>query len=293
MQTQSEHKDTTFKGIFCACVAFALFALMSMFNKLLAGQHGAIEISFYRNLVSILPFAAYFLMTRKYGLLKIKKRRLLVVRCVVGTFGLFATLMATQILPLSYATVLFFVSTLVVPIIAVLFLKETIGVHRIVAIIVGLIGVIIVVRPSGEVSALGVVVALIAGVAHAVIQTSLRGLKDENPEAINFYFFSSAFVISALFMPFVYSPPTPQSLLMMLGVAVSALVAHFFLTRAFKYAQASVVSPFNYTGLLWATIFDVTIWQVWPQMSVWLGAVLIIGSSIYIIYRERKTKRSV
>lgn len=279
-------KDIPLLGIGFACLAFMMFSAMGMFNKLVAGHHHVIEVSFYRNIVAFTPYLLFVLITQKIDLLKTDQPYLLGGRAVLGTLTLFLTLGATQYLPLADATTLFFVSTLLVPLFASFFLKEHIGWHRIGAIIVGLSGVILVAQPSGEVTLIGTALALGAGVGHATIQTMLRALRHQKTVTINFYFFLTGLFISGAFMPFIAQTPSLHHLLLMCCVGVSGLMGQFFLTNAFRYAPAVVVSPFNYTGLLWSGLFDVLIWQVWPGLNVWLGALIIMSASFYIIYRE-------
>lgn len=278
------------KGIAFACIAFFLFAAMSMFNKLLTDQHHAIEVVFYRNLLGFVALGGYLLATKKLHILKTNQPWLMSARVIVGTIGLFFTLAAVRALPMSYATTLFFVSTLIIPILAVAFLHEKIGLPRIAAIIVGFCGVLLVAQPSGHVALAGVLLALAAGTCHALIQTMLRALKRQPALTITFYFFVGGVVMPLVFMPFVAHMPTGQSALLLFMVGVTGCLGQLFLTMAFQHAPASVVSPFNYTGLIWAIVFDISIWGIMPDAVVLIGAALIIGASLFIAYRERRAK---
>lgn len=281
-------KDNPLKGIIYICTAFAMFSFMSMFGKLLTGIHNPLEIGFYRNLVALIPCTIYVLAARKTYLFKTSKPFTLLARTTVGSIGLFLTIYAVQILPIADATVLFFTSTLILPILAIIFLKETMSLPRWAAIALGMIGVLIVAQPSGDITLFGIGIALAAALTHAIINVLLRALRSENPFTITYYFFLSGAVMSAIFMPFIAHMPTPQSALILLGIGITGGLGQYFITRAFAYAPANLLSPFAYTGLLWATLFDITIWHIIPGYNIWIGATLIIAANLYIAYREHK-----
>lgn len=287
-----EDGDIPIKGIIFACIAFFMFSGMSMFNKLLTGTHDAVEVVFYRNLFGLVLLGGYIAVRKQFHVLKTDQPKLMAARAIIGTTGLFFTLSAMRYLPMSYATTLFFVSTLIVPILAVVLLKEKIGVHRVTAILIGFCGVLLVAQPSGAVTMIGIGCALAAGVGHALVQIMLRALKRQPAFTITFYFFLGGVLMPLPLMPFLAHMPTWHSGLLLLMVGVTGCLGQLFLTWAFQNASASLVSPFNYTGLVWAMIFDLTIWGVVPSAVVFAGAALIIGASLYIAYRERQVSAS-
>lgn len=293
MHIKDDIKEIPVKGIIFACIAFFLFAAMAMFNKLLTGQHHAAEVVFYRNLFGLVFLGGYLAAKKRYDVLKTNQPRLMAARAIIGTTGLFFTLAAVRYLPMSYATTLFFVSTLITPVLAVLLLKETIGMHRIIAIIIGFCGVLLVAQPSGEVTAIGIACALAAGTGHALVHIMLRALKSQNALTVTFYFFLGGVLMPLPFLPFIGNIPTLETAFPLLMVGVTGCAGQLFMTWAFQHASASVVSPFNYTGLVWATVFDISIWGIVPDAVVFAGAALIIASSLYIAYRERQVKAAV
>lgn len=277
------------RSIAFACAAFFGFSMMSVLNKMVADFHHPIEVSFYRNIAGLLPLIIMVLWRPDIKqVLTVKRPWLVTFRCIIGVLTLFVTLAATQYLPLSDATTLFFVSTLVTPIIAITILKEKVGHHRLIAVAFGLTGVIIVAQPSGQFHIIGTICALLAGVGHATVQTCVRALREEDSLTLNFYFFLSGVLMSAIFLPFLFTPPTLINLFIMFGVGLAALFGQWCLIQALRNGEASLVNPFNYTGLIWAVIFDVLIWQAWPSMNVWMGASIIICANLYILYREQQ-----
>lgn len=281
-------KDQIFKGIAYACTAFFMFTVQTAFSRLLAGSHNGIEVVFYRNMICLLPCIAYIAFTRNYSLLKTKMPVTMGLRVFIGMIGTVLTLAAVQYLPLADATTLFFASTLLLPILAHFYLKEHIGWVRWTAVGIGMTGVILVAQPSGEVTLFGVALALGAATVHASIQVLIRAMKTEDPFTITFYFFLVGMLGPALAMPWVANPLLIENFPYLAGVGVTGGLGQYFLTRGFQMAPASLLSPFNYTGLIWAVLLDIIIWGYIPGWPVFMGSIIIIASKLFILYRERK-----
>ncbi len=282
--------DRIYIGIACVCAAFFAFTFMQALGKLLTGRHDVIEIVFWRNLIASLPILFYILATKQTRLLKPSMAKPLASRVLIGNITMIFTFGGMQALPMSNATVLFFTSTLIIPVAAHFFLKERIGIHRWLAVFIGICGVILIARPSAELTMIGVVLALGAAFGQAFIQIILRYMKNENALTITFYFMGGGAVMIAPFMPWFFDMPNPTDALLLLMIGLSGGIGQYFLTLAFKYAPASLLSPFNYTGLIWATGFDIMIWGLIPSWHVYTGAAIIIASYMYILYREKKKR---
>lgn len=283
----SVHRDHVIKGIMYVCIAFFLFTVMQLLAKLLTGKYHVIEIAFYRNLVATIPMTLYILKTRRYRLLMSDMPIALTFRVLIGTVGLILTFGAVQYLPLSNATVIFFTGTLLTPVMSFIFLKEHVGWHRWAAVLVGMTGVVLVARPSIELTMIGVVIALAAAFTHSCVQVVLRYMKQESAFTVTYYFVFGGTVLPGLLMPWFYNPLTPESMLILIGIGIAGGFAQYCLTKAFQRAPASLLSPFGYTALLWTTVFDIVIWHYIPGWPVFLGGGIIILSKLYIIRRER------
>lgn len=281
------HEDRVMRGIVFALGAYFLFGLMQACAKILSEQHSVIEIAFYRNLIALVPLILYIISTGRYAILKTGKPKALLFRVMLGTIGLIVTFAAVKYLPMADATVIFFTGVLLTPAVAFFVLKEYIGPHRWAAIIIGLAGVILMVRPTGEAAMLGVIIAFTAASMHAVINVSLRYLKTESSLTVTFYFVLCGTVVPGLMMPFVAHTPGMDELWLFLAVGIAGGVAQYFLTSAFRMAPATLVAMFNYTGLIWATLFDIALWQDVPDITVFAGGAIIIASQAYIVHRER------
>lgn len=282
------HQDRIFLGIAYGMVAFFMFAVMNASAKWLTQTHHITEIGFWRCFIAALPVLAYILITHQFTLFKVNRPWLLLMRTLIGNIGLIFTFGAMQNLPMADATLLFLCSTLITPILAFFFLNERMGLRRWIAIIIGLGGVALLVQPSGEVKLLGILMGCAAAFTHASVQVTLRALKEENSVTVTFYFLIGGALMMTPFLPFTASGiTTSNELLLIMAVGGSGALAQICLTFAFKNAPANTVSPFNFSGLLWATIFDIVIWSYIPGWPVFLGGAIMIGAKLYILHREK------
>jgi len=287
-----EHKDRIFTAIGFCIAAHFLFFIMGAFAKILTENHHVAEIVFYRNLLAFVPLFLYLYLKKKTHLFKTKKPRLVLFRAIMGVFSLMLTYQALYLLPMSYATILFFTSTILTPALAVIILKEKVGIHRWAAVLAGMCGVLIIAQPSGEINAFGVTLALTAALIHAVMFITLRSLKTESPVAVSFWFFCAGVVIPAFAMPFIGTLPAPSEIWMFIVVGISGGLAQLCLASAYKYAAASLVTPFAYSALIWNIIADIIIWN-FPLdfFAIAAGTLLLLFAQIYILYRETLNKQ--
>jgi len=287
------HQEHVVLGMTSAMGAFFMFTLMNMFAKMLSTNHSVIEIAFYRNLIAIMPFLLMvFAFGRREILIIRSKPSLVGIRAVIGAISLVMTFAAYSLMPMADTTALLFTASLFIPVLGVIFLKESVGPYRWVAIAIGFLGVVIMSHPSGQVNTLGILVALSAALLHATLQIILRYLgRYESPETISFYFFVIGIVLTALPMPFIAVRPTVAEIPLLIGVGLSGAAAQWLLSVAFRHARAAIVTVFNYSSIVWATVFGWMIWNEWPLPAVMVGAAIVIASNILIIWRESRMNR--
>ena len=267
-----------------------MFTVMNMFAKMLSVNHSVIEIAFYRNLIASIPFLIMVFVLGKREILVIRSKPAAVgIRAVLGSVSLMTTFAAFTLMPMAETTVLLFTASLFIPILGVIFLREHVGPYRWTAIAVGFIGVVIMASPAGNVNVLGVTIALIASLMHATLQVILRYLgRYESPETVVFYFVVIGTFVTALPLPFVAVTPTMAEVPLLFGVGLSGAAAQWLLSVAFRNAPAAIVTVFNYSGIVWATLFGWMIWSDWPLPTVLAGAGIVVASNVLIIWRESR-----
>ncbi len=283
------------KGLLCGIVAFFMLSVMNALAKLLSENHHVIEIAFYRNLIATLPFIFMIFVMKKREIIKINSRpKAIIARAVIGTISLVITFAAFAAMPMADTSAFLFTTSLLVPILGFFFLKEKVGIYRWSAVCIGFIGVIIMLNPTGAVNVVGITLALSAALMHAVLGIILRYLgKTEKPETITFYFVAIGTLIAAIPLPWLAVTPTLNEVPLFLGVGLSGLFAQYLLSVAFGNAPAAVVTVFNYSSIIWATIFGWLIWMDWPTISIWVGGAIVIASNIFIIWRESRSSKKI
>ena len=286
------HKEHVVRGMAAAMGAFFMFTVMNVFAKLLSANHSVIEIAFYRNLIACMPFLFLVFVLGKREILVIRSKPTLVgFRAVLGSLSLVTTFAAFSLMPMAETTVLMFTASLFIPVLGVLFLGERVGPYRWGAVVMGFVGVVIMAGPGGNVTAIGVAVAIAAALMHATLQIVLRYLgRYESPETIAFYFLVIGALITALPLPLVAVTPTLAEVPLLFGVGLSGAMAQWLISIAFRNAPAAIVTVFNYSGILWATLFGWLIWNDWPLPKVLIGATVVIASNALIIWRESRTR---
>jgi drug/metabolite transporter (DMT)-like permease len=279
-------------GMAAALGAFLMFTIMNLLAKILSERHSVIEIVFYRNAVALLPFLFMIYVLGRREVARIdSKPGWIMFRAVFGTVSLAATFAAYSLMPMADTTALLFTASLFIPILGSLFLDEHVGIYRWGAVAAGFIGVVIMVRPGGSAYALGIAIALGAAFLQAVLQVVLRYLgRYERPETITFYFFLVGTLVTALPLPFVAIRPTPGEFPLLIGVGLAGAAAQILLSTAFRNARAAIVTVFNYSSIVWATLFGWLIWDEWPLPAVFAGAAIVIASNLLIIWRESRLR---
>ena len=289
--TPSSPTDNPMLGIGAAVVAYFLLSVMNVFAKLLGPYHHPLEVGFYRNIIALIPMLVWAL-TVGAGQLKPNRPGGIATRAVIGTVSLVTTFAAFMALPMADATAFLFTSSLFLPLLSLIFLNEKTGPWRLAAIGVGFVGVLIMLQPTGNTNSTGVMLAMCAALMHATLGTLLRYLgRADSPGVVTFYFLLIGTVVTALPMPFIASPFHPELWWLYLGLGLSGVLAQYMLSTAFRYAQAGLVTVFNYSGLIWATLFGWLIWQDLPTTTIITGGSIVILCNVFIIWREQRAAR--
>ncbi|MCC7305780.1 MAG: DMT family transporter [Alphaproteobacteria bacterium] len=292
-ETKIPHQDRITRGIVFGMAAYFMFGLMQAGAKILSETHNVIEIAFYRNLIALVPLLLYIALRNQWNMLATKKPGILAFRAIFGSISLIITFLTFHYLPMAEATVILFTAIILTPAIAFFLLGEYIGVRRWSAIIIGLLGVIIILRPSEHVPLIGICIGFGTAFMHAVINVTLRYLKTESPFTVTFYFILGGVGVAGLAMPFVARTPGPEEWVLFLAVGITGGLGQYFLTSAFRAAPASLVAMLNYTGLVWASLFDILLWNYIPGWNVFAGSAVIIVSQAYIIHREHIAEKKI
>lgn len=268
----------------------AFFACMNVFVKLAAEYHSLPQILFFRSAIGLLPIILLMYMT-SHGLSLLHTKRHVghFVRGLVGIISMFCFFMSFHLLPLTEATSLHFASPLILTALAVPFLKERVGRHRWAAVLVGLLGVLFMMQPSGSSNLLGSFIAICAAFLSAIAMINVRKLgTSEHALTIAFYFSVYGTLIGGATMLFAWSTPTPYTWFLLLMTGLLGGAGQICLTAAYAGAPAAYVSPFSYLAIIFAALFDIVIWSVYPGWHTVVGSTIVMASGLYILFREAR-----
>ena len=285
------------KAISLKLCAVVLFIIMSSLIKAASDQVPPGEAVFFRSFFAIPVTIVWLVMLGQLSTgLRVNSIWGHLRRGVAGTVAMAMMFAGLALLPLPEVTALGYTSSLLIVIFAALFLGEKVGVFRISAVCAGLIGVLIILAPKLSVfggapvettQMIGAIVVLIGATCAAIAQITIRKLvQTEHPAAIAFYFSVTATVLSALTFPFGWVLPTGWLVIQLVLAGVLGGVAQIFLTLSYRYADASVVAPFDYASMLFALGIGYFIFDEAPTGPMLIGAGMIAAAGIAIILRE-------
>jgi drug/metabolite transporter (DMT)-like permease len=196
---------------------------------------------------------------------------------------------ALRTLPLSTAYSIFFVAPLLITALSVPFLGERVGPRRWTAIAIGLVGVLVVLRPTGEglMSVAGVAV-LVAALGYAVSAITVRVLArtDSTQAMVVWLMLLMALGAGLLAWPD-WQPIRMGDAWVIAGIGVGGALGQYAITEAFRLGEASLIAPLEYTALVWGVALDLALWGVLPDAITWVGAAIIVASGLYLLRRER------
>jgi len=263
--------------------------LMSAQAKLIGIDYDPIQIAFIRAIIVMILLSPIIYKLGGVKFLKTKKPFLHFFRSIAGVIGNILFFYSFQRLPIADVTVISMAVPIFSSILALIILNEIIGWRRWTAIMFGFLGVIIALDPSINMK-FASITALLATLMWSITIIFLRILgSTEHPVKTVFYFMFVSFLATLFFQPFVWKNPSLDVWFLLIGLSICAFFTQTLMTYALQKAEASIVSPFNYTGIIWAIIFDLLIWNVLPVTSTIIGGLIITISGIYIFNRETKS----
>jgi drug/metabolite transporter (DMT)-like permease len=281
-------------GIVMALVSTVLLSIMWTLAKALSARFPVAEISFFRCVLAFVPTG--LMIASKGGTALLRTNRITghLWRSVIGVTAMVLGFVSYHLMPLADAVAISFTAPLLVTALSVPLLGETVGPQRWGAVIVGFLGVLLIIQPSGTMFNLGSLAALGGAVATALVMVTIRQLnRTEKPLTIVFYYTLFSSLLTALPLPFIWVRPTGWDWGLMVAIGIVGGASQYFMTGALELAKAAVIGPFNYVSLLWAALLGWIIWGDIPQPHVFAGSVVVIASGLFILFRETRHPKSV
>ncbi|GAB1380851.1 DMT family transporter [Pararhodobacter aggregans] len=277
-------------GPMMALGSFALYATHDVLIRILGESYSVFQIMFFMGLMSFPLLVLMLIRDPEPGTLRAVHPGWSAARtgCVVISAG--GAFYAFTVLPLTQVYAVLFASPLLVTLLAIPMLGEKVGIHRGLAVAVGLAGVLVVLRPGGgEALGLGHLAALASAMTAAMNGVIVRKIgRDERPAVLLLYPMLANVVIMAATLPLVYVPMELPHLGIVALIALLAFGAMNLSIGAYRRAEAALVAPMQYSQIVWATLYGALLFGESPDRWTVAGASLIIASGLYIVFRESR-----
>jgi drug/metabolite transporter (DMT)-like permease len=282
------------KAILLNISAWMLLPFMDGLAKFLSQEIHFLQVVwgryFFMALFSILIASLFFRKHLRFP----KGIKIQVLRSLFLFLSTIFFFYAISIISLAEALTLAFISPIIATILSFFILKESVGPRRWIAVIMGFIGVLFVIRPGFAEVNMATVGAVCAGICYAFYIISTRKLSSIDSPLMTLIFtgLSGAIVIS-LIVPFYWNSLNFNGWLILISLAAIGTLAHFLLILSLNYAEASKLAPLSYSEIIMNVIIGYYFFGDFPNQWIWIGLIIIIASGVYISLRENKKQKSI
>lgn len=301
--------SSNLRGAFCAFIAVLCFSLNDVGIKFLSGDYALHQIILLRALVGLTTFFV-FIMPFYGGLTVFRTGRpgihLARGLCVVtANMCLFLGLAAMDI---ADAVAVFFISPTVITVFSVIFLGERVGPRRWIAIAVGFIGVMVIVKPGTSAFQIASLLPLTSAFLYATLHTLTRKSGGTESAATMVLYMQITFVVASAgfglalgdgrfmgsghasleFLVRAWGPVAVSDWWIIVMLGVSGVLGGYFISQAYRLSEAGFIAPIEYIAMPMAVIWGITVFGTFPGVSAWLGITLIVGSGLYLVWRETR-----
>ncbi|MBZ0128466.1 MAG: DMT family transporter [Rhodobacteraceae bacterium] len=301
-------------GIFCAIGASVFFSVNDMAIKFLSGDYALHQVILIRSTIGMVILMA-FIIPLEGGFQALKTRRP-VIHLARGLCVVFANMtffLGLAAMPLAEAVAIFFIAPLVITAFSVIFLGEKVGPHRWAAVGVGLIGVLVMLRPGSSAFQPAALLPLVAAVAYAMLHILTRKIGiAEKAATMSFYIQVTFITVSAAmglafgngqfagsddpsldFLFRAWSMPASTDFLLFTVIGTCSALGGYLISQAYRLAEAGLAAPFEYIAMPMAIAWGVVVFGEWPDAVAWIGISLIIIGGLYTVWRESVQHRRV
>ncbi|MFC0218127.1 DMT family transporter [Pseudochelatococcus lubricantis] len=274
-----------------------VFTVMSASIKYVSDRIPVGEIVFFRSFFMLLPLLVW-LAWQGQVMAALRTRNVMghFRRGIMSSSSMFLNFLALSYLPLTDVVALGYTAPLIVVVLAAVVLRENVQAYRWIGTGIGFAGVIVMLAPhlgggtllAGGAASVGVMIALAGAILTAGALIQVRRLVDtETTGAIIFYMSVMTSALGFVTILGGWVVPTAEEMAVLIAIGIVGGVGQILLTMSFRYGDASLLAPFDYTTMLWACLFGWLIFSDWPLPAVFVGAAIVIASGLFIVWRER------
>ncbi|MCG8689944.1 MAG: DMT family transporter [Minwuiales bacterium] len=289
-----DYRRDALRGILFMVLAVSLFPFLNSGVKYLAEDYGTAQIVWARYAGHFLFMLVVFLPSNGRSLFATSRPGLQIVRSILLFTSTVFYFTALAYVAIPTAASISFTGPLMVTALAVPLLGEYVGPRRWAAVLIGFVGALIIIRPGLGETHWATTLVLGSAASYALYQILTRKVAGhDNPSTTITYAAIVGVTVASLGLPFVdlKMPANTIDWLVFASLGLTGGLGHWCVVKAFQYAPVPVVSPFGYGQLIGATILGYAIFGDFPDLWTWVGAAIIVGSGLYITYREAVRKR--
>jgi len=285
-----DERSARLAGIALMLLGVFMFSFGDALGKYLVSTYAVGQLLWLRACAALLVLSPLIWRHRR-EFLAMERPKLQAIRIVLSTMEVAAFFLATVYLPLADVTTYYLACPIFVTALSALVLREQVGWRRWTAILIGVCGVLIALRPSAQTISWPAMIALGGSLSFSLLLLITRSLRATPDIVMATSQFVGTFLLGALMSPFGWVTPDAGSLALFAVAGCISVTALVCVNRSLKLAPASVVVPYQYSMIIWAVMFGITVFGDVPQPATILGAAIIIAAGLYIFLRERKLGR--
>ena len=283
-----------FTGISYMLFAVFLMVCLDVAVKILLDNYSVTQIIFLRGSISLLIIGGAGYIAKGKSSFKTHYWRWHILRTTLMTISTTTFFLALSLIPLVNCMVIVFVSPIVMTALSGPFLGEVVGKWRWLAVLIGFIGILLILKPSGDFVDLGTIYAFIAAVTYALLSLTSRKLANkETTYNLSFYMFIGPTLVGGVGSSFNWVAPTTEAWILFILCGVIGGVGFIFFNLAYQKAEASLLASFEYTGLIWASAAGYYLFAETIDVNIWLGASIVILGGLIILLRESGRLKSI
>jgi drug/metabolite transporter (DMT)-like permease len=277
------------RGAIFALIAYGIYSTHDVVVKFLGADYSPFQIVFFSTLLGFPIVTVMLMRDPEDGNLRPRHPWWTALRTASSVITTSSAFYAFSVLPMAQTYAIIFAAPLLITVLAIPILGERVGWRRSLAVAVGLLGVIVVLRPGSTEFAAGHFAALAAAIFSAIASVVVRKIgRDERSPVLLLYPMMANFVLMACAMPFVYAPMSPVHLGGFALIALMGFAGALCVIVAYRAGSAVVVAPMQYSQILWAVIYGYVFFSERPDRNTAIGAAIIIASGVYVVFREEK-----
>ena len=281
----------TLAAVVIMLVGMLLFTANDAIGKWLTGSYSVGQLVFVRSVAALIILAPFVWRAGKKQIFAIERPGTFFLRVVLTVVDSFAFYYAVSLLPLADVMTYWLAAPIYVAAFAPLLLGEHVGWRRWAAIGFGFLGVMVALEPSTAMFTPAAIISLGGSLAFGFVLLSARSLRSAPGIAMIFWQTLGGALGGLATVPFAWTTPPLAHWPTLVALGLLAMLAHVSVNWAFKLADAATVAPLQYTQLFWAIVFGWLVFGDFPDIAKLIGAAMIIGSGLFIFFRERQLNK--